>query len=840
MSQLTHTMSMQERLQGSLTDNRNLFVSLFSKFVAKGAAILQPYQLRDELTQAIKEDDKYLELQNGPFGLVLQNCQECIVLPPLVGLAVRPRPGCWEFLEVNVDELVVAGLTPSEFLEFKEGLQTNGAKDYFVLELDLEPFNAEFPRLTRPESVGNGVQFLNRHLSSKLFSSGPDSMKPLFNFLKIHKNREEALMLNDRISSLNKLSPSLHKAEEYLTTLPEDTPYKDVATKLQELGLEKGWGNTVGRVLESIHLLFDILQAPDPTSLEKFLAMIPMVFTVVIMSPHGYFGQSGVLGLPDTGGQVVYILDQVRALEKEMLLKLKQQGLDIAPKIVVITRLIPDSPPGTSCNKRLEKILGTEHSCILRVPFRSETGVLRKWISRFDVYPYLEQFTEDVAVELRSELGGVPDLIIGNYSDGNLVASLLAHRLGVTQCNIAHALEKTKYPESDIFWRQYEDKYHFSSQFTADLIAMNHADFIITSTYQEIIGSKDTVGQYESHTSFTLPGLYRVVNGVDVFDPKFNIVSPGSDMTIYFPYSDKENRLTSLHGQIEELLYGEAQTEEHIGLLTDRKKPIIFSMARLDKVKNMSGLLEWFGKNKKLREYANLVLVAGDIDPSKSKDREEVKEINYMHDLIKQYDLHHQFRWIQAQRNRVRTGELYRYIADTNGIFVQPALYEGFGLTVVEAMVCGLPTFATCHGGPAEIIEDGKSGFHIDPYHGDESSQKMVDFFERCQKEENYWKTVSDEGLERIYSRFTWKKYAERLMTLAGVYSFWKYVSKLGRLETRRYLEMFYILKFRELVKTVPLSSDEMDLEEKQEQKKQMEPSPPVAPDGKVLQTTVA
>lgn len=39
-----------------------------------------------------------------------------------------------------------------------------------------------------------------------------------------------------------------------------------------------------------------------------------------------------------------------------------------------------------------------------------------------------------------------------------------------------------------------------------------HADFIITSTYQEIAGTKDSVGQYESHTSFTMPGLYRVVS----------------------------------------------------------------------------------------------------------------------------------------------------------------------------------------------------------------------------------------------------------------------------------------------------------------------------------------
>lgn len=72
------------------------------------------------------------------------------------------------------------------------------------------------------------------------------------------------------------------------------------------MGLEKGWGDTVERALEMIHLLLDILQAPDPASLEKFLGRIPMVFNVVILSPHGYFGQSAVLGLPDTGGQVLF------------------------------------------------------------------------------------------------------------------------------------------------------------------------------------------------------------------------------------------------------------------------------------------------------------------------------------------------------------------------------------------------------------------------------------------------------------------------------------------------------------------------------------------------------
>lgn len=56
------------------------------------------------------------------------------------------------------------------------------------------------------------------------------------------------------------------------------------------------------------------------------------------------------------------------------------------------------------------------------------------------------------------------------------------------QGTIAHALEKTKYEDSDIKWKELEPKYHFSCQFTADMISMNSADFIITSTYQEIAG----------------------------------------------------------------------------------------------------------------------------------------------------------------------------------------------------------------------------------------------------------------------------------------------------------------------------------------------------------------
>ncbi|CAN1341219.1 Sucrose synthase, partial [Linum perenne] len=775
-----------------------------SRIEAKGKGILQRHHIVSEF-EAISEENQKV-LHEGVFGDVLRSAQEAIVLPPWVALAARPRPGVWEYFRINLHALVVEELTVPEYLHFKEelveGTSTNGN---FTLELDFEPFNASFPRSSLSKSIGNGVEFLNRHLSAKLFHD-KESMHPLLEFLKVHCHKGKNMMLNDKIQNFNSLQYVLRKAEDYLITLPAETPYSEFEKKFQDIGLERGWGDCAERVLEMIQLLLDLLEAPDPCTLETFLGRIPMVFNVVIMSPHGYFAQDNVLGYPDTGGQVVYILDQVRALEEEMLHRIKQQGLDITPRILIITRLLPDAV-GTTCGQRMERVYGTEYSDILRIPFRTEKGIVRKWISRFEVWPYLETFTEDVATEIGKEFQGKPDLIIGNYSDGNIVATLLSHKLGVTECTIAHALEKTKYPESDIYWKKMDEKYHFSCQFTADLIAMNHADFIITSTFQEIAGSKDTVGQYESHTSFTLPGLYRVVHGINVFDPKFNIVSPGADMSIYFSYAEEKRRLKHFHPEIEELLYSDVENKEHLGVLKDRSKPIIFTMARLDRVKNLTGLLEWYGKNNKLRELVNLVIVGGD-RRKESKDLEEQAEMKKMYSLIEEYKLQGQFRWISSQMDRVRNGELYRCIADTKGAFVQPALYEAFGLTVVEAMTCGLPTFATNNGGPAEIIVHGKSGYHIDPYHGEQAAELLVDFFEKSKADPSHWDKISDGGLQRILEKYTWQIYSQRLLTLTAVYGFWKHVSNLDRQESRRYIEMFYALKYRKLADAVPLTEE--------------------------------
>ncbi|KAG2322496.1 hypothetical protein Bca52824_015709 [Brassica carinata] len=793
--------SIADKMPDALKQSRYHMKRCFASFVKGGKKLMKRENLMNEIEKCIEDSNDRKKIMEGLFGYILTCTQEVAVVPPFVALAARPDPGFWEYVKVNAGDLSVDEITATDYLKLKESVFDESwlvkifiqeqyvllkklkesylffqmfcrAKDEHALELDFGAIDFTTPRLNLSSSIGNGADYISKFISSKLGGKS-DKLEPLLNYLLRLNHHGENLMINEGINTVAKLKKSLMLAVNVVSTY--------LNTHLMKLS---------PRVKETMVMLSEVLEAPDSVKLDLLFSRLPTVFNVVIFSVHGYFGQQDVLGLPDTGGQVVYILDQVRALEEELLIRINQQGLGFKPQILVVTRLIPEAR-GTKCDQELEAIEGTKHSHILRVPFVTDKGTLRQWVSRFDVYPYLERFTQDATSKILQRFECKPDLIVGNYTDGNLVASLMATKLGVTQGTIAHALEKTKYEDSDAKWKELDPKYHFSCQFTADLIAMNVTDFIITSTYQEIAGSKERPGQYESHTAFTMPGLCRVVSGIDVFDPKFNIAAPGADQSVYFPYTETPKRLTKFHPSIQELLYNEKDNNEHMDTLR-KEKPIIFSMARLDTVKNITGLVEWYGKDKRLREMANLVVVAGFFDMSKSNDREEKAEIKKMHDLIEKY----------------RNSELYRCIADTKGVFVQPALYEAFGLTVIEAMNCGLPTFATNQGGPAEIIVDGVSGFHIDPNNGDESVARIGDFFSKCSTDGLYWDSISNAGLKRIYECYTWKIYAEKLLKMGSIYGFWRQVNEDQKKAKQRYIDMLYNLQFKPLTKKVTIPED--------------------------------
>jgi len=764
-----------------------------AKHLLRNEIVLRLTQFLDQRNAGKRDPKDFSQLQ-----AFFSKTQEMLLLEKYAILLHRDRVAHYRFYRIHNVEDRVDLLSPEEFLDYREIVADRATlPPEKKLLIDFQPFYSVGPEVPEPKKIGSGHRCLNHYMAGKLHDEPEDWQAFLCEFLKSHSiGNDQILVDGDIIKDPQSLVAALQKAIAALESLDEDTPIQEARATLHSLGIRDGFGDTAGRATTTLQLLFNLFESPSGDYLDEFLAAIPLVSRVAVVSPHGWFGQDHVLGRPDTGGQVVYILDQVKALEAYLKDSLASAGISVPPKIIVVTRLIPENE-GTTSNQRLEQINGTDNCWILRVPFKDEhQNVIPHWLSRFLVWPYLEQFALDAKNELLTEFGGKPDMVIGNYSDGNLVASLLAPWLQVVQFNIAHALEKPKYLFSDLYWKDMEKDYNFSLQYTADLISMNKADVIISGTAQEIAGTDTSLGQYESYCLFSMPELYKVVHGINLFHPKFNVVSPGVDDAIYFPYTETSRRLKNQTQELNDRMFFK-QGDNVVGELKDPDKIPIFTMARLDKIKNLTGLVESFGQSEDLQDKANLIVVASVVREERVTDEEELSELRRMVHLIGEYGLQDKIRWLESS-SRQDGAEMYRIIADRKGVFVQPALFEAFGLTVLESMASGLPVFATQFGGPQEIIEDGNNGYLINPTQPRLISKPILEFLLRCEKAPSCWETLGQQAITRVRERFTWRQYSEKLIKAAKLYGFWNY-SVLGdeKKEVDRYCNLLFHMVFK-------------------------------------------
>lgn len=189
---------------------------------------------------------------------------------------------------------------------------------------------------------------------------------------------------------------------------------------------------------------------------------------------------------------------------------------------------------------------------------------------------------------------------------------------------------------------------------------------------------------------------------------------------------------------------------------------------------------------------------AGTIRIEESHDAEEREEIEKAYRLIDQYELQGSFRWLPSI-SKLETGEVYRIIADRGGIVVQPAFFEAFGLTILEAMASGLPTFGPKFGGPLEIIEYGVSGLLLNTSKPEFIAGSLEEFVEHCSRDPRFWETISVNGIKRVQEHFNWRLYSRRLINLTKLYGFWRYsVSGKGKIKLDRYCNFLHHFLIRE------------------------------------------
>ncbi len=779
------------------SDEKTTLRHLINHFATEG----KQYALRNEILQAFADQSqRFPELPNHPgsaVGTLIHYTHEMILEPAGTWFVMRPWIASQEVWWLAADLADYQQMTPQALLHMRDRQVDRNQPQ--ILDIDLRPFYQYSPKIDDPRNIGNGLAFLNHYLCDRILQDPQHWLEEFFKVLQRHQYDGISLLINDQIQTSGELSQRVRQALKFLSEQPATTPYETLQVELHDLGFDPGWGNTAARVSEMLELLKRLIDTPEPAILEAFVSRVPAIFRVVLISIHGWVGQESVLGRPETRSQVAYVLEQARSLETQLQQELELAGLThlgIHPQVIILTRLIPNCE-GTECAMPLEKITGTEHGWILRVPFRDfNPNVTQNWLAKSEIWPYLESFALDAEPALLKHLQGQPNLIIGNYSDGNLVAFLLARRFDTIQCNIAHSLEKSKYLFSNLHWQELEAQYHFSAQFTADLISMNAADFIITASNQEIVGTPDTFGQYESYKCFTMPQLYHVLDGIDLFSPKFNRIPPGVDEQIFFPFTQMTDRDAATGDRIEDLLFSRT-SDRIIGTLKDPSKRPILAIAPISLSKNLPSLLECFGQSPELRAHCNLILLTNKLEVAEAINAEESQEITKIHALIKQYDLAGHLRWLGLRLPTRDLGEVYRVIADRQGIFVQYSQFEAFGRTILEAMISGLPTFATQFGGSSEIIQDGTNGFHINPTDPGGTAQKIWQFLDQCDADPHQWQVISERASQHIHDQYNWRHHTQRLLVLAKIYSFWSYIAHEPREALLQHLDTLFHLIYK-------------------------------------------
>lgn len=95
-------------------------------------------------------------------------------------------------------------------------------------------------------------------------------------------------------------------------------------------------------------------------------------------------------------------------------------------------------------------------------------------------------------------------------------------------------------------------------------------------------------------------------------------------------------------------------------------------------------------------------------------------------------------------------------------VFVNPTRAEGFGFTNVEAQGFGLPVISSRLGAIAEVVEDGKTGFLVDP----EDSDALLAAMRRLGENRILRQDMAAAARERFVSTFSMSVFQSGLMDL--------------------------------------------------------------------------
>lgn len=433
---------------------------------------------------------------------------------------------------------------------------------------------------------------------------------------------------------------------------------------------------------------------------------------IVLLSIHGLVrGHDMELGRDaDTGGQVKYVVELTRALGEHP---------DVE-KAVLLTRRVVDDAVSPDYARTLEPL--SEKASIVRIECGEE-----KYLRKELLWDCLDNFSDNVFAFLKSQKR-IPDILHSHYADAGYVGARLSHQLGIPLVHTGHSLGRSKRLRllaSGISRGQIEDTYNMSRRIEAEETTLGAAERIITSTGQEI------EEQY---------GLY------DFYQPeRMRVIAPGTDLGHFYP-PRKSEKTSPIARELKRFLNRPA-------------KPMVLTLSRPDPKKNIVTLIDAYGESPELRDAANLVVVAGNRHDIQDMDEGARGVLNDILLAVDRHDLYGKAAY-PKHHGPEEVGTLFRLAAASGGVFVNPALTEPFGLTLLEAAACGLPIVATEDGGPIDIIRNCRNGHLVDPL----DKEVMAETILRTLVDRKAWRGFVRNGLTGVRRHYSWQAHVEKYL----------------------------------------------------------------------------
>ena len=435
---------------------------------------------------------------------------------------------------------------------------------------------------------------------------------------------------------------------------------------------------------------------------------------IVLISVHGLIrGHDLELGRDaDTGGQTKYVVELAHALSERAEVE----------KVVLLTRRVIDNQVSPDYAESFELL--SEKASIVRI----ECGE-QKYLRKEMLWDSLENFSDNALAYLKSQ-ARIPDIIHSHYADAGYVGSRLSHQLGVPLVHTGHSLGRNKRQQllaSGIRRDAIETTYNISRRIEAEETTLGVAERVITSTQQEI------EQQYE---------LY------DFYQPeRMRVIPPGTDLAKFFPPLENEKYISF--------------ASELKRFLTRPNKPIILALSRPDPKKNIVSLIEAYGESPRLQQAANLVIVAGNRDDIQDMENVSRTVLNEILLAIDKYDLYGRVAYPKHHKQD-EVADFFRFAAATRGVFVNPALTEPFGLTLIEAAACSLPIVATEDGGPIDIIRNCRNGHLINPLDKAAMAETLLHVLENKIE----WRRMAINGIKGVRLHYSWEAHVEKYLAV--------------------------------------------------------------------------